>query len=428
MSAMLLSLGGLVLFTMQKVQTQPRIELPAPTGPFAVGTAEYHLIVKSRKETKSSNPDYSRELMIHVWYPCFANSTKVGPTDKRVSGEPDPYLDKVMPHVKKIIYETTDTPSLEQLNYLDAPIKTHSFYNAPISQAQPEYPVVIFSHGLGSGAAQLYTSILEDLASHGYIVVAIDHTYDNLVTIFPGNRVVKFEIPEGEGGKVLECTSDAMKQETEHLNVWVHDIQFVLDELEKINKHDPNGLLTAKFDLSRIGVFGHSFGGAAATQACRIDIRCKAGADIDGALQGKDAEKAFNKPFMIVLAKKFVHPSNKMLAQVHMTKSEYDTLCAAGYLEQHMPPINNLFNNLTNDTYLVFFKNAHHMSFSDYPILFPTLAPDAIAPLKGIEITRKLVVDFFDVYLKNKNRSQFIEMMEHMPELQVKIKTKIEEL
>ena len=70
MSAMLLSLAGLVLFSMHKVHVQPCIELPAPTGPFAVGTAEYHLIDKSRKETKSSNPDDSRELMVHVWYPA----------------------------------------------------------------------------------------------------------------------------------------------------------------------------------------------------------------------------------------------------------------------------------------------------------------------------------------------------------------------
>ena len=54
----------------------------------------------------------------------------------------------------------------------------------------------------------------------------LDHTYDNLVTIFPGNRVVKFEMPEGESGEVLdkpaECPIDEAKRlegETEHLNV-----------------------------------------------------------------------------------------------------------------------------------------------------------------------------------------------------------------
>ena len=423
MSATLLSLAVFTLFCMHKAPHP--IKLPAPTGPFAVGTTEYHLIDKNRKERGSPNPQDYRELMVHVWYPA----------DKDTKGEPYPYLSQIMPHVKKIIFETTDTASLEQLKYLDAPIKTHSFYNAPISNAQPTYPVLIFSHGMGTTVARLYTSILEDLASHGYIVVGIDHTYSNLVSIFPGNRVVKFEIPEEDKSGIIgvpdECPIDEAKRlegETAGLNSWVQDVQFVLDQLEKINKCDPQQLFTSKFDFSRIGIFGHSWGGATAAQMCRIDSRCKAGINIDGSLRGTDAEIPFNKPFMILLGSKTFelgnYPPEKMLAQMKMTKSEFDKLCAS-MREPTLRSFENLFNNLTNDAYLIFLKNATHGTFSDYPFLLPKLEPDVIAPLKGIEITRKLVVDFFDVYLKNKDRSQFIKMIEQMPELSVKVKTKI---
>ena len=372
---------------MQKVQVHRCIALPAPTGPFAVGTTEYHLIDKSRKETKSGNPEDFRELMVHVWYPAAAKSSgghgkaELALSKAEGAGRPAedfyPYLSQEMPHVKKIIFETTDTQSLEQLNYLDAPIKTHSFNNAPISNAQLTYPVLIFSHGLGTGNAELYTSILEDLASHGYIVVAIDHTYDNLVTIFPGNRVVKFEIPEEDKGRIIgtpaECPieeTERLKGETEHLNIWVHDIQFVFHELEKINKSDPQNLLTSKLDLSRIGIFGHSWGGAAAAQMCRVDSRCKAGINIDGGLRGTAAEVAFNKPFMILLGSKIVYPAAKVLAEMKMTKSDFDQLCTAQYVPI-LHSIENLFNNLTNDAYLVSLTKAEHMSFSDYSFLLP---------------------------------------------------------
>ena len=338
-----------------------------------------------------------------------------------------PYLALEMPHVKKIIYETTDITSLQELAYLDASIATHSFYNAAVSRYQTKYPVLIFSHGLGSYIARLYTSVLEDLATHGYIVVAIDHTYDNLVTFFPSNRAEKY-IFEGVGGVLdepSECSIEEGKQlkiiENEHLNIWVHDVQFVLNELEKINQHDPQGILTGSLDLLRIGVFGHSYGGATAAQVCRIDSRCKAGIDIDGALH-ENKEKSFNKPFMIVVADTFLPPSNKMLAQAHKTRAEFETLCAAGYLKQHLPPIENLFKNLTHDAYLIHFTTAIHESFGDYAFLLPPQRKDVVDPLKGIEITRNMVRGFFDVYLKRSNRSQFIAMLRHYPELTMQSK------
>lgn len=422
-SAILLSSAGLVLFSMHKAHVHPRIELPAPTGPFAVGTTAYHLIDKSRKEILSHNPEDYRELMIQVWYPADANPSSHKATPDGPAEEFYPYLSQEMPYVKETISGYYELP-LEQLCHLDKPIKTHSIYNAPVSSLQNQYPILLFSHGLGTCIGRLNTCILEDLASHGYIVVAIDHTYDNLVTFFPGSKVIKPQdakriFPEGVTEEEKQKGFEQALEKNIHL--WVGDMQFVLNELEKFNRQDPTHLLTSKLNISRVGAFGHSYGGFAAAQMCRLDKRCKAGIDIDGAVWGKDAQKPFDRPFMFLLAEKSFELSNfsaEKLEKMHATKADIDK-----HITSNRESLENLFNNLTNDAYFIFLKKADHMSFTDYNLLYPAgLEPDVIAPLKGIEITRKLVVGFFDVYLKNKDRAQFIQMMEQMPEVTEKIK------
>jgi len=402
LSAAVLSLAVFTLFCMHKA-SPPAIKLPAPTGPFAVGTTEYHFIDKKRKDTESKNPEAFRELMVHIWYP--SRDTK---------GEPYPYLAQVMPYLKTATFECENIP-LEQLSNLDVPIKTHSMYNAPISNAQPQYPVLVFSHGLGMHVARTFTSILEDLASHGYIVVGIDHTYDNLVTIFPGGRAVRAQDsnrmpPEGVTDKdeIQEMFEEMLSKNMEK---WVGDIQFVLNELEKINKNDPQNLLTSKFDLSRIGIFGHSFGGAAAAQMCRRDKRCKAGILIDGGLRGEGATIPFDKPFMFLLAEKSqdcVSIGDKAYVERYGQTSK-----ALSY---------TLFNNLTNDAYRAIIAKANHGIFSDYPFLLPKL-PDTIAPLRGIEITRALLLDFFDTYLKGEI-SHMKNIQKKYPEIALQSHTK----
>lgn len=67
-----------------------------------------------------------------------------------------------------------------------------------------------------------------------------------------------------------------------------------------------------------------------------------------------------------------------------------------------------LFNNITNDAYLAFIKGAEHFTFSDLEFLNPSPGSNIINPLRGIEITRTLVLSFFDVYLKKTVSPQLI--------------------
>ena len=83
---------------------------------------------------------------------------------------------------------------------------------------------------------------------------------------------------------------------------WTADTGYVLDRLERLKDSDPSGKFTGRLDMTRVGVFGHSLGGAIAAQFCHDDARCRAGIDIDGQPFGSVVESGLRQPFMFLLA------------------------------------------------------------------------------------------------------------------------------
>jgi hypothetical protein len=140
----------------------PVFRLPDPTGQYPVGTTKLYFVDNSRPETLTPNPDDHRELMVQVWYPAQV--------------EPGARLAPLMEHMSF------------QFSYLSL-VQTHAYQEAPVSKAQSSYPVLIFSHGHVGFVEQNLTQ-MEELASHGYIVCSIAHTYHTIVTVFPDGRVV----------------------------------------------------------------------------------------------------------------------------------------------------------------------------------------------------------------------------------------------
>ncbi|MBI5830378.1 MAG: hypothetical protein HZB20_12770, partial [Chloroflexi bacterium] len=153
----------------------PVLRFPTPTGPYKVGTVSYDLLDPSRAETYTPAPDDKREIMVQVWYPASpAPGTHTGPWLDR--------LDLTGPIIARYI----NLPSFALAHA--GLVRTNSYPDAPVSEGEARYPVVVYSHGW-NGFRAVNTNQMEALASHGYIAVSIDHTYGAMFTVFPDGRV-----------------------------------------------------------------------------------------------------------------------------------------------------------------------------------------------------------------------------------------------
>ena len=253
---------------------QEKIQLPWPTGSYNVGTKTHLLKDTSRRYNNGT----SRPLLVRIYYPSV-NIQKEYPS----------YLSDTMHLYKEKIVRTYNAPP-EDLAYLDE-IRDRAMPDAPIDTKNDPFPVLFFSHGFCM-AAQLYSSLIEEMASHGYVVVAINHTDACWPVMFPDGScpAILTELANIFSDKERSCmqTFD-MTQET-----WIKDIAFVLEWLH-------NHSLTKLLDLSRMGIFGHSFGGSTATQAARQYDDFKAMANLDGMLFGSDWDKPLETPSLFVI-------------------------------------------------------------------------------------------------------------------------------
>jgi dienelactone hydrolase len=139
------------------------------------------------------------------------------------------------------------------------------------------HPVIVFTPGY-TGTFTDYTFLFEDLASRGYVVASVNHTYEATAVEFPDGRFVASSF----GSHLAE---DTWRRDTQALSfaltVRLSDLKFVLDELELLNVSN-HSEFAGKLDLSKIAIAGHSLGGVTALLAVEQDARFKAGISIDG--------------------------------------------------------------------------------------------------------------------------------------------------
>jgi len=256
------------------------IPCPSPTGQHHVGRTSYHLIDASRPEIFSDDPDDVRELMITVHYPA----------DKATRAPRAPYADAAL---ARCFSQAFHIPS-----FVLSLVHSHALETPPCQTRDGGLPVVIFSPGLGAPPL-VYTATLEDLASHGFVVVSVSHPYSIAVTAFPDGRVVR----SNEAGLAAAASlnepgdSQAIAAPQEDVGaVCVNDVRFVLDELGRLNREDE--LLAGRLNLSAVGIFGHSLGGATAARTVQIDARFRAGINMDGTDFGVTAGTGISRPMM----------------------------------------------------------------------------------------------------------------------------------
>jgi predicted dienelactone hydrolase len=284
----------------------------------------------------------------------------------------------------------------------------HSVRNADVSPRQRSYPVVIMRGG-ASAEVTNYSTLAEDLASHGYVVVGFDAPYRTNVVVFPDGRVMR-RTPENNGEVCLELEDPEQARCVNRLlTAWSTDIAFVLDRLERLNRSDASAKFTGRLDMTRVGVFGHSFGGATAAQFCHEDSRCKAGIDLDGAPFGSVIREGLHQPFMFVLSD-----------QIHSSDPETHRVLAN---------IQSIYDRLPPDGRLrILIRGANHFLFSDdgallkSHIVMRTLRMLGMVGIDGrrqLAVTAYCVHSFFDAYLKGSSVSRLKISSPLYPEIQV---------
>lgn len=361
--------------------------LPQPSGQFDVGRIQYHLVDQRRKETYPTDPRHPfRELMLSVWFPAEKDHD-----DARL-----PYVSESLLAYMK---DSQKEHSWLEAGYVDRNYTTWTYNNARISHCRKSYPVILFSHG-ASNPIFLYTHILEELASHGFIVVGIAHTHFSGVVEFPDGRI----IPTAEIWHALVKENNLKKideQAASEAEIWIADTQFVLEKLDEINNcvHQP---LAGKMNLAQLGIFGHSFGGGIAARMVSFDKRFKGGADMDGPIYGPPIVQ-FDKPFLFLLGKEFDEEytfTDEQLAEMNLKRE--DVAAKKAFWRDSVASVLHAAPCLAKKIML---PKADHMMFSDYHFIKPSSAEGSERYIVSREIDSALV-HFFASILARYNDEQ----------------------
>jgi predicted dienelactone hydrolase len=362
----------------------PVFELPKPTGAYPIGTVTVHLIDPAREETHGDRAGAHRELMVQIWYPAAR------------SGPGQEYRKRAEVDFKK-----------EHL----ALVRTHAATAVPMAAAQSRYPVVIFSPAW-VGRRDQNTVQAEELASHGFVVIGIDHPYGTDWTVFPDGRAVPSAL-----GNALDYSSDealetSIRKAEEELRIRAADVRLVVKELERQDLSGPEGLFTDRLDTSRMGIFGHSFGGAVAAEICRTDSQFRAGIDMDGILFGEATRTGIGKPFL-VMGDGSPGPTPDQLrnskgsARRALTFLARDHECIRRCLE-------------SSRGILVSIPGTSHLNFCDSPLYSPVKRLTHAGPIRrerAMDIINAFVVSFFEIHLNGKDETYLDSLSSRYPEV-----------
>ncbi|MFC1413274.1 alpha/beta hydrolase family protein [Streptacidiphilus sp. N1-12] len=331
--------------------------LPRPTGPYPVGTVALHLVDRSRPDPVAG-PGHHRELMTSVWYPA-----------RGVGRYPTALW--TPPAVLRPLLAYNGFPADVAL-----PPRTVGHLGAPLRRTAERLPVILFSHGAHDHRAES-TVVVQELASHGYAVVTVDHTYDAFSEFPDGRITVPLDNPS------LGAADFAT------------DIRFVLDCVEELaagrnpdadHRTLPTGL-AGSLDRHRIGMFGNSKGGTATALVMSADPRVRAGLSIDGPMQPLITTE-LDRPFMMITAE---------------------------FTRALEPSVAEFWSRLRGWRLNIQAAGAVHSSYSDTQVLIPQLAKAAgmsdadlldwvgtLPPSRAVRIQQAYPLAFFDLHLRQR--------------------------
>jgi hypothetical protein len=369
-------------------------KLPAPTGRFSVGRAVFFWSEASRNGRDV--PTHPRELEAFFYYPA------------EHGGESAEYF----PGLAELASAAPETKML-QLQFGSAwqsvaagAVHGNAYVDAPIVGGGTKFPALIFSPGLGAPCLG-YSVQLEELASHGYIVVALEHGSDAALIITPDHTLIPFvsTLPPTVGPP----TASWLEAERDIVVRWTADTTFALDQIEGMSSRRGTKFFQ-RLNLSRIGVFGHSEGGKAAARICQSDSRIRSCMNQDGEMFGVPfgsneaipsviPNQPTKGPFVDVYAAEGF--TDAQLAAVHVTRTQYND-----WRNTKTTALRSFLNANSSRSYLITIKRQGyiHGSFTDVRPLRAALAgTPATEDASNLDLAKAFTLAFFDATLKNRS-------------------------
>ncbi|MEJ2758677.1 MAG: hypothetical protein P8046_09380 [Anaerolineales bacterium] len=351
--------------------------LPVPdpypiTGPYQVGTTIFPLADESRMEIYGPDASAPREIMVQVWYPAES-------TAGTVQAQWMPDIDVAGPAIAEFF--GLPSFSLTHLKYVHG----NAYLDAPAADSTQGYPLLVFSHGW-SGFKEQNIYQVEELASHGYVVVGIDHTYGAIMTVFPDGRQMpqnEDALPEGVPQAEYDQASNRLVRQ------WAGDIGFVLDELIRRDAEGEDWALSGRLDFDKIGIFGHSTGGGATAEFCGTDPRCKAALMMDLWIEPVSAavvSGGLDQPFLLM------HSAAWAEEEAH---------------RRNFLRVGELIDASAGDVTELKIAGSTHYDFTSTPLLTPLASKIGLkGPIPGdrvLALINTYTVAFFDQTLKGKD-------------------------
>lgn len=357
----------------------PVVQLPKPDGDYSVGTRTFHWIDRDRNEEFTVNPSDKRELMVQIWYPAAhqtgGKTSSVFPKEKSAF---DQYIQAYASQLR--------IPSMF-LDYWKF-YKSNSYEDLTILPAKKAYPIIIISHGEGTGRI-LHTSQAEYLASHGYLVAAIDHTYSTIATAFPDGKVT------GIAPEAMANEKDIYSSGKRMGKVWDEDINYVISKLEQLNSGKENAEFKGMLDMDHIGLIGHSFGGATAFHAVQFNPKIKAGVNMDGTLYDLSLPKDKIKPFMFLRAEDF---------NTWTTRYREGSITDTNLKQMITSELQVMKRVLRSGGHVMYIEGTAHYNFTDFQLYSKLIKLTGmtgnIEGSRSAKIINEYVLDFMDQQMK----------------------------
>ena len=379
--------------------------LPAPTGPNAIGRLTCAWTDVSRLETMVGKPGLRRELLVHIFYP--AGRKPAGPLAAYFPNiaVQEAYENE---HFGRDFFKNEFGPSYRAL----FTARTHAVEGADPVPGRARFPVVIFSHG-GGIPVLFYTALLEDLASHGWVVAAVEHTYDGDVVVYPDGHIVDQTQWDQDQRRTPE--------ERARFHRWRYetgaaDDSFVLDQLEKLDSGRIPSPLAGRIDTRLAAAAGHSFGGMVSLTACERGARFRAGVNLDGGLDSGTSYGTIGQPVMAMFGGG-VPPKRPGESAAHFARRRASD-------DKYMKNLHEEFRNVRSAEsrmVLVAAPGFSHFSYYDKPT--PEVEGPWVATSsewrRNKTIIRGFLLAFLDRYVLEKRGPLWDSISKAYPEIRV---------